>query len=96
MKINQHIIKLICPSSSGSLLTDHCSGVFLNEIRRSVLLTLAVGVTVVLATGCAATSNGVSARLISPVPNNQQASNSEDEGSYQSARSPGFSDFFGS
>jgi len=28
MKIDQHIVKLICPSSSGSLLTDHCSGAF--------------------------------------------------------------------
>jgi hypothetical protein len=96
MKISQYIIKLVCSSSSGSLLTDHCSGVVLNQIRRAVLLTVALGVTVVLAAGCAATSNGINARLISPVSNNQEASNSEDEGSYQPARSPAFSDFFSS
>ena len=96
MNINQHIIKLVGPPNTCNLFTDHRSGVCLNEIRRAVLLTVALGVTVVLTTGCEATSNAVNARLISPVPNNQQASNSEDEGSYQSARSPGFSDFFGS
>ena len=96
MKMNQYIIKLVCPSSSGSLLTDRCSGAFLNEITRAALLTIVLGVTVVLATGCEATSNGVNAGLISPVSNNQQASNSKDEGLYQPARSPAFSDFFGS
>ena len=96
MNINRYIINLVRPSSSGSLLSDNCSGAFLNEITRAALLTIVLGVTVVLATGCEATSNGVNAQLISPVSNNQQASNSEDEGLYQPARSPAFSDFFGS
>ena len=96
MKMNQYIIKLVCPSSSGSLLTDHCSGAFLNEITRAVLLIVVLGLTVVLATGCASTGNGLSARLISPIPTNEQASQWEEEGSYQPAGSPAFSDFFGS
>jgi hypothetical protein len=59
MKINQQIAKLVCPSSSGSLFTDHCSGAFLHEITRAASLTVVLGVTVVLATGCAGTSNEV-------------------------------------
>jgi hypothetical protein len=38
MKINKHILKVIFPSSGGSLLTDHCSGDFLNCIGRATLL----------------------------------------------------------
>jgi hypothetical protein len=96
MKINQYIIKLLCPSSSGSLLTDHCSGAFLNEITRAVLLIVVLGLTVVLATGCAATSGGVNARLINPVPNNPQVADLEESDGHQPVGSPAFSDFFGS
>ena len=98
MKMNQYIIKLVRPSSRGRLLTDHCSGAFLNEITRAALLTvvLVLGVTVVLATGCASTGNGLSARLIRPLPAIQEASYSAYDGSYQPERSPAFNDFFGS
>ena len=58
MKINQHIVKVICPSSSGSLLSDHCSGAFLNQIGRAALLAGVLGVAVVLATGCSSTGAG--------------------------------------
>ena len=93
---NKHIVKSICPSSSGSLLTDHCSGAFLNDITRAALLTVVLGITVVLATGCASMGHGVSARLISPVTNNHQPADAEENDTYQPARSPAFSDFFGS
>ena len=96
MKMNQYIIKLVRPSSRGRLLTDHCSGAFLNEITRAALLTVVLGVTVVLATGCASTGNGLSARLIRPLPAIQEASYSAYDGSYQPERSPAFNDFFGS
>jgi hypothetical protein len=96
MKINQRIIKLVYPFSGGSLLNDHCSGAFLNEITRAALLTVVLGLTVVLATGCASTGNGLSARLISPVTNNQHAGDAVENDTYQPARSPAFSDFFGS
>jgi hypothetical protein len=52
MKLNQHIVTLICPSSSGSLLNDRCSGAFVNEIKRSAFLIIILSVIVVLATGC--------------------------------------------
>jgi hypothetical protein len=68
----------------------------LNEITRAVLLIVVLGLTVVLATGCAATSDGVNARLIKPVPNNQQVADREESDGYQPAGSPAFSDFFGS
>jgi hypothetical protein len=96
MKMNRHIIKLVYPFSSGSMLTDHCSGAFLNEITRVALLTVLLGITVVLATGCASIGHGVSVRVISPVANNHQA-DAEGNDTYQPARSPAFDpDLFGS
>ena len=95
MKMNQHIVKAVRPSSSGGLLSEHCSGI-LEHIRKAKLLAVALGVIVVLATGCSSTGTGFNARLISPVPTNQQASNAEDDSWYQPSRSPGFDpDLFG-
>jgi hypothetical protein len=77
-------------------LTDHCSSNFLSEITRAALLTVVLGVTAVLSTGCASTRNGFNARLISPVTNNQQAADPGENDMYQPAQSPAFNDFFGS
>jgi len=56
-----------------------------------------LAVAVVLATGCSSTGAGFNAGLTSPIPNNQQATNSEDDSLYQPSRSPGFDpDLFGS
>jgi hypothetical protein len=97
MKINQYLLKTPCLSSSGTLPSQHCFGVFVKHIDRASLLAVALGVTVVFATGCSSTDTGFDARLISPVPNNQQARNSEDDSWYQPSRSPGFDpDLFGS
>jgi len=38
MKINQPIVQLVGRSSSGALLNDHGSGIFLNELTRVALL----------------------------------------------------------
>jgi|ERR1700741_2547283 len=96
MKLNKYIAKIVYFPSSGSLLTDDCSGAFFKEITRAALLTIVLGITVVLATGCASTGNAVSTRLISAVGNNQEATNSEDDVWYQPTRSPGFDpDLFG-
>jgi hypothetical protein len=97
MKIKQHIVTLIFPSSSGSLLTDHYSGSFLKQIARSALLASVLGVTVILATSCSSTATGFNPLLISSVPNNQQVTNSQDDSFYQPPRSPAFDpDLFGS
>ena len=97
MKINQYLVKTVRPSSGGTLLPDHCFGAFGKHIERPALLAVALGATVVLATGCSSTGAGYNARLISPVPNNQQATNSQDDNWYQPSRSPGFDpDLFGS
>ena len=96
MKINQHIVKLICPSSSGSLLTDRCSGDFVNEIKRSAFLIVILSVIIMFATGCSSTGTGFNARLLSLIPTNQQDANSEHDGEYQPVRNPAFSDLFGS
>jgi hypothetical protein len=95
MKVTQYIVKSAHRSSGRSLFTDHCSGAFVNEIKRSVFLIIMLSVIVVLATGCSSTGTGSDARLISPIPSDQQNANSEDDSQYQPARSPAFSDFFG-
>ena len=93
MKINQYLVKAARPSSRDTLLPD----VFGKRIERAALLAVALGATVVLATGCSSTGAGYNVRLISPVPNNQQATNSEDDNWYQPSRSPGLDpDLFGS
>ena len=90
MRINQYLVKTARPSSSSTLLPHHRFGVFAKHIERAALLAVALGSTVVLATGCSSTGAGYNARLVSPVPNNQQATNSEDDNWYQPSRSPGF------
>jgi hypothetical protein len=92
MNIYQHIIKMSCPSGNPRLPGSHGSGKFLNQIKLPAAI---LSVAVVLATGCSSTGTGFSVRLISPIPTNQQASNSEDRDSDQPARSPAFSDLFG-
>jgi hypothetical protein len=94
--MNLYIVKSAYRSSGGSLLTDHCSGAFLNEIKRCALLTVMLGIIVVLVTGCSSTGTGFSARLISPISINQQDANAEDDETQRPAGSPAFSDFLGS
>ena len=97
MKINQSLVQTAVPSSRATLLPDHCAGVFAKHIGRAALLAVALGTTVVLATGCSTTDTGFDARLIRPFPSNQQAANSEDDNWYQPSRSPEFDpDLFGS
>jgi len=96
MKMNKYIVNTKCPIHA-SMISGHCSRAFWDHIRRAALLAVALGTTVVLATGCSSTGTGFNARLISPVPNNQQAANSEADNWYQPSRSPGFDpDLFGS
>ena len=96
MKVNKYIVNTKCPIHA-SMISGHCSRAFWDYIRRAALLAVALGTTVVLATGCSSTGTGFNARLISPVPNNQQAANSEADNWYQPSRSPGFDpDLFGS
>src|ERR1700745_3179507 len=90
MRINQYSVKTARPSFSGTLLPDHLFGVCGKHIGRTALLAVALGATVVLATGCSSTGAGLDGRLITPVPNNRQATNSEDDNWFQPSRSPGF------
>ena len=93
--MNKYIVNKTCPIHA-SLISSHCSGAFWDPIRRAALLAVALGTTVVLATGCSSTGTGINARLISPVPTNQQAANFEDDTWYRPSLSPGFdSDLFG-
>jgi hypothetical protein len=89
-------VKSAYRSSGGSLLTDHCSGAFLKEIKRCALLTVMLGIIVVLVTGCSSAGTGFNASLISPIPINQQDANAEDDEMHQPAGSPAFSDLLGS
>ena len=93
--MNKYIVKTPCPMHA-SRISSHCSGAWWDHIRRAALLAVALGTTVVLATGCSSTGTGMNARLISPAPTNQQAANFEDGNWYQPSLSPGFdSDLFG-
>ena len=95
MKMNKFIVNTKCPVHA-SLISNHYSGGFCDHIRRAALLVVALGTTVVLATGCSSTGTGSNARLISLVPTNQQAANFEDDNWYPPSLSPGLdSDLFG-
>src|ERR1700674_137179 len=97
MKINQYLVKTARPSSSGTLLPDHCSGAFLDHIRRAALPAVMLVVVVVLATGCSSTGTGFHPLLISsPLPAAQQSSDLEENGVNQLPKSPAFNDLFGS
>jgi hypothetical protein len=97
MKINQSLVRTAGPSSRATLFPDHCAGLFAKQIERAALLTVALGATVVLATGCSSTGTGFDARLLSPSLSNQQAAHSEKDNWYQPSRSPEFDpDLFGS
>jgi hypothetical protein len=89
MKINQYLVKTACPSSGGNLLPYGSSWVFVNSIERAWLVAVALAAIVVL-TSCSSTGTGFSERLISPVPNNEQAMNAKHTSWYQPPRSPGF------
>ena len=67
MKINQYLVKTGCPSISGTLRSEHCAGVSVKHIERAGLLAVALGATVVLATGCSSTGIRFGAKLINPV-----------------------------
>jgi hypothetical protein len=94
MKVNRYTSTPLFHSSSGALLTDQYSGAFLNDVKRSALLAGLLGV-VVFAKGCSSMSHSFSARLIAPHVTNRQNVDSRDDGFYQPARSPGFSDDLG-
>jgi hypothetical protein len=95
MKLKQQPVKTARPLGPGRLVRYHSFGVLLNRIKQSPLIALLVAATVVLATGCSSTGTNFSARLISPSPINQRSPISEEDGSYQPPRSPGFNDLFG-
>jgi hypothetical protein len=92
MNIDQQIVKVSFPVGQLRLLRKHCFGVSLRPLKFPAVM---LAVTVALATGCSSTGAGFSARLISPVPTKQPVANLEEDGSYQPARSPEFSDYLG-
>ena len=96
MKVTQYRYKSGYYSSTGSMLTNICSGAFVDEVKRSALLIVILSLIVVLATGCSTTGTGSSSRLTSFILPSHQNANSEDDSGYQPVRSPAFIDLFGS
>jgi hypothetical protein len=96
MQMNEQIMKMARASSSGSVVSNHCSGGFLNDMGPAVLLAVVFGVGVLLTTGCSSTDRGVNATLIAPVTSAQQDAVREDDGFYQPRKIPGFNDLTGS
>jgi hypothetical protein len=96
MKINQPIVKTTYPPGNSRSLRSLGPGTVLNHMRRAALPAVTLVVAIVLATGCSSTGAGLNARLISPIPTDPRAPNSEDDSLYQPQLSPGFdSDLFG-
>ena len=94
--MNIYIVKTTSPTNA-SLSGNSLCRTMATQIRRAASLAVALGTTVVLATGCSSTETGFDARLISPVPTNRQPTHWPDDNWYQPARSPSFdSDLFGS
>jgi len=92
MKSKHHIVKTASPPDNAKLLRSHYSSVFMDHIELPAVM---LAVAVLLSTGCSSTGHRFNARLISPMPTNQQAWSSEDDRWYQPSRSPAFSDFLG-
>ena len=98
MNMNQHIVTTACPAGNAPpgnarLLRSHCSGAFLDHIRRAALPAVMLAVAVVLETGCSSTGAGFSPLLIrGTLPAAQQSSRLEENGWNQPPRSPAFND----
>jgi hypothetical protein len=94
--MNQHIETMVCPRSSAKVLKDRYPDYFFNGMRRGPLLAMVFGIIIVIATGCSSTGAVVKAGLIAPATNNQQGTDSQEDGWYHPPRSPGFNDLTGS
>ncbi|MBV8225401.1 MAG: hypothetical protein JO232_09465 [Verrucomicrobia bacterium] len=96
MKLNLHTRAVIAPTSNQSILTDQCSGSYLENIGRCAALAVALGFTAMLATGCSSTGQGFQARLMGPAPTTRHVPDSADKGGYQPTLCPAFDpDLFG-
>ena len=62
----------------------------IKQIERIALIAVRFGVAAVQATGCSSTGVRFNPLLISPVANNQRATNANDDSNYQPPRSPEF------
>ena len=96
MKLNLFSNSVISPTCNDSILTYHCSGLYLQNIGRCALLASALGLSAMLATGCSSTEEGFRARLTGSAATTRRVTESEDNGGYQPTRSPAFDpDLFG-
>src|SRR5262245_36280847 len=96
MKLNLFSSSVISPTCNSSILTHHCSGLYLQNIGRCALLAAALGLSAMLATGCSSTGEGFQTRLTGSAPTSRHVTESEDNGEYQPIRSPAFDpDLFG-
>jgi hypothetical protein len=90
MKMNHHIVNTTYPSGYFKYLRSHGPDTLSHHIGRAPLTAATLVVAVALATGCSSTDAGLNARLISPIPTDPQALNSEADNLYQPPRSPAF------
>ena len=96
MKLNLFSSSVISPTCNSSILTHRCSGLYLQNIGRCVLLAIALGLSAMLATGCSSTEKGFQPRRTGSAPTTQRVTESEANGGYQPTRSPAFDpDLFG-
>jgi hypothetical protein len=96
MKLNLPSSSVIFPTCNNGTLTHPRSGLYLQDIGRCALVAVALGLSVMLATGCSSTEEDFQSRRTGSAPTTQLATESKANGEYQPTRSPAFDpDLFG-
>jgi len=96
MKLNLSSSSVIFPTCNNGVLIHSRSGFYLQDIGRCALVAVALGLSVMLATGCSSTEEGFQSRRTGFAPTTQLATESAANAGYQPTRSPAFDpDLFG-
>ena len=93
MQSNQKIDRIPRLRSDGHVSNGCCFYLWFCGMARAALLAIVFAGTVVFTTGCSSTEGGAKARLI--VPDAQPGIVAKDDGGYEPARSPAFSELTG-
>src|SRR5215469_16445956 len=96
MKLNLCSSSAIFPKRGDGILSHPSLGLYWQNICRCALAAVALGLSVMLATGCSSTEKGFQPRRTGSAPTTQRVTESEANGGYQPTRSPAFDpDLFG-
>jgi len=93
MQSNHEMDRIARLRGEGHMFNDGFSCLGFCGVPRAALLAIVLGGTVVFTAGCSSRGGGATARLI--VPDVQPGIVAEDDGGYEPARSPAFTDLTG-